>query len=178
MPEASDLVSSLRKDETKIEWMFDLFGSTLVGSTHWKKYYTRIKISDFVAVSEEAFLLLCFENYELVWKAKAKKKVLLEEESGGADGKREDEAKTQWTQGRAEEGKNTGWAKGGMDRFDQLGKIVMASRTEYNKVSVERGETVEMKLLKKWREKLEPKKTKKKKIVRKEDIHFIDTSLV
>ena len=103
----------------------------------------------------------------------------LEKESGGADGKRdEDEAKTRWTQGRAEEGKNTGWAKAGMDRFDQLAKIVMASRTEYNKVSVERGETVEMKLMKKWREKSEPKKTKKKKIVWKEDIHFIDTSLV
>ena len=42
----------------------------------------------------------------------------------------------------------------------------------------ERGETVEMKLLKNWSEKSEPKKTKKKKIVRKEDIHFIDTSLV
>jgi len=35
-----------------------------------------------------------------------------------------------------------------------------------------------MKLLKTWREKLDPKKTKKKKIVRKEDIHFIDTSVV
>jgi len=90
-----------------------------------------------VAVSEEAFLLLCFENYELVWKAKAEKKEMLEE-SEGADGKRdEDEAKTRWTQGRAEEGKNTGWAKAGMDRFDQLVKIVMASRTEYNKVAVE-----------------------------------------
>ena len=75
MPEASDLVSSLRKDETQFEWMFDLFGSTLVGSTRWKENYTRIKISDFVAVSEEAFLLLCFENYELVWQAKAEKEL-------------------------------------------------------------------------------------------------------
>ena len=62
-----DDVLQMRKDKVTYFPFLELFGPAVVGKNKWKRHRRHRPFGKCLTVSDEAFIILCYENFKLVW---------------------------------------------------------------------------------------------------------------
>ena len=62
-----DDVLQMRKDKSTYFPFLNLFGPAIVGRKKWKINWRHHPFGECVTVSDEAFIIICYENFKLKW---------------------------------------------------------------------------------------------------------------
>ena len=62
-----DDVLQMRKDKTTYFPFLNLFGPAIVGRKKWKDNRRQQPFGQCLTVSDEAFIIICYENFKLKW---------------------------------------------------------------------------------------------------------------
>ena len=62
-----DVLQMMRKDKITYFPFLELFGPAVVGKNKWKTKWRQHPFGQCLTVSDEAFVILCYENFKLVW---------------------------------------------------------------------------------------------------------------
>jgi hypothetical protein len=131
MPALGSLLQ-LRSDKKGWDFTCDTFLQCVVGKAWYEKKKTTEPVSSFASVSDVAFILLTLENNWTFWSSiKANQSSELDE-TNGDDNDQETPTlptATRWTSTNMHGGKNSGWSKEGLQRFNDLHALETNSRS-------------------------------------------------
>lgn len=103
-------ILNLRNDVEAFQFLVDHIFECVIGRREWKDQKFRKEVKSMLSVSDEAFAIVILENAWDVLTAKAGKKV-----------------ETKYT-GRRSFGKDDGWSRSGLARFNMLYETVLVDR--------------------------------------------------
>lgn len=130
----------------KFDYFFDIMCRHVAGKRKWNpKKMCRETIGNSITITDEAFVILCFENYYDVW-LKGKKN-----------------GKTKWTDIRSGNLLYKGWSDQGVERFYELCKAIEDERDS------EKGKKSEHDFLDRMRNKYLDEQSKKRQMSDEED---------
>jgi hypothetical protein len=143
-----------KRDDPKLYGEFlKIFGPGTIGTANWKNNHQTCLLSEFVNVSDEAFLLLVLENNMEYWRTLAENQW----SSSTDDGEVVKVKPPRWTsvyeKGESREGANVGWTEDGILRFNELIDEVWEDRTKHKgREDTEMDSTAEYEMMKIWKE--------------------------
>ena len=172
MHDIKDVPGGLCTDRTTMQWLFENFGKAVMGSERWKKKHKLKKISEFVTVANEAFLLLVLENNEKRWRAEFE-----------IDKANKDAVKNLpdlvHMRNPLNLGQNLGWEEKGIKHCNELVKHVLDTRKlQNNRKGHDGSNDVETQMMEEWNSKGVEKKKSKVKDNSKEMVRLVDRSVM
>jgi hypothetical protein len=120
--------SELRNDPLEGEYYMDLLDvllKTEVGATKFKENRCKRRLSEWFTITDEAFLLLCVENYWQQWHCKW----IVKRSGPPANEARAHEVMNPRYTGKTR-GTKRSWSREGMERFNNLAVLVYNDRRE------------------------------------------------
>lgn len=129
---APDMLVSGRRNTEGFHLFCDVFLSRVVGVTEWRESCTSVFVTDMASVSDEAFAILCIENYWDEWANKNVEEYKSEVAFDATTNTRK-KRKTTWgiyTKGATGSRRYGGWSAEGLERFNVLYEKVVQDRRD------------------------------------------------